>query len=542
MSGVNMGDLLEAVAEAVPTASAQVQGERRFSWADFERRTRGLSRTLIACGLQRQDKVAQYLYNCPEYLESMAGCVRASFVPVNTNYRYRERELLYLWDNADVVAVVFHGCFSERIDGLRERLPKIQTWIWVKDGEEGCPDWAIPYEEAVEEGRQADGGAIEMPWERDGDDLIIVYTGGTTGMPKGVMWRQDDYFHLINPERPQGPYDWSRGYRGIVEQKRREGPGRVMLPACPQMHALALMGSFTTLLNGGSVVTQTSQRFDAVEILDLIEREGVNQVSIVGDAFARPLLEALDAEPGRWDLSSLVVIRSAGVMWSQEVKQGLLRHNSKMNLIDGLGSTEAARIGRSQSTGDQTASTAVFRLNPEGRVFDDNLVPVKPGSGVIGRLAVGGSLPIGYYKDPEKTAATFVVVDGERYSIPGDFATVEADGSVRLLGRGSACINTGGEKVFPEEVEEVVKRFEGVRDAVCVGVPDPRFGERIVALIEVPAGPASVSETEIIAWVKTQLAGYKAPRHVLVVDSIGRAANGKVDYKRLRQYSIEQLD
>ncbi len=536
MSGVNMGDLLEAVAEAQPEAIAQIQGDRRFSWGDFERRTRGLARTLLKSGVKRQEKVGQYLYNCPEYLESMAACVRASIVPVNTNYRYREQELLYLWDNADVVAVTFHGCFSERIDGLRDSLPAIHTWLWVDDDSGPCPTWASAYEDAV-----ADEGPLDVPWERDGDDLIIVYTGGTTGMPKGVMWRQDDYFHLINGERPQGPYDWRRGYRGFVEQKRAEGPGRIMLPACPQMHALALMGSFTTMLNGGSVVTQTSTRFDVIELLDLVDRERVNQLSIVGDAFARPILEALDAEPDRWDLSSLVVIRSAGVMWSYEVKKGLLRHNSRMKLVDGLGSTEAARIGRSVSTGDEAASTAVFRLTTHGRVFDDDLKPVEPGSGVIGRLAVGGSIPSGYYKDPEKTAATFVVVDGERYSIPGDYATVEADGTVKLLGRGSACINTGGEKVFPEEVEEVLKRHQGIRDAVCVGVPDERFGERIVAVVEKSDSDGALSVLDVIGFVKSQLAGYKAPRHVLIVDSIGRAANGKVDYKVLRQLAIDEL-
>ena len=535
MSGINTGELLEAVAEAQPLAQAQVQGERRFSWQDLERRTRGLARSLLEHGLGRQAKVAQYLYNSPEYLESVTACLRASLVPVNTNYRYKESELLYLWDNADAEAVVFHGVFSETIERMRDRLPAIRVWLWVDDRSGVCPDWAFPYADAV-----ANGGPLELAWERSGDDLLMVYTGGTTGMPKGVMWRQDDYFHLINPERPQGPYDTRRGYRGFVDQKRAEGPGRVMLPACPQMHALALMGSFTTLLNGGSVVTATGRRFDPVEVLDLVDRERVEQLSIVGDAFARPLLEALDAEPDRWDISSLVVVRSAGVMWSHEVKRGLLEHHPGMSLVDGLGSTEAARIGRSVSTGDRAASTAVFSLSDHGRVLDDDLRSIEPGSGVVGRLAVGGSIPIGYYKDPEATAATFVEIDGERYSIPGDYATVEADGSIRLLGRGSACINTGGEKVFPEEVEEILKQHPMVRDAVCVSVPDDRLGERVVAFVESVAG-RSPDEADVVAFVKARLAGYKAPRHVLSIDSIGRAANGKVDYERLRQRARARL-
>jgi acyl-CoA synthetase (AMP-forming)/AMP-acid ligase II len=535
MGGVNMGEILEAVAVAQPEASAQVQGERRTSWAEFERRSRGLARFLVGQGLERQDKVAQYLYNSPEYLESMAACVRASFVPVNTNYRYREAELLYLWDNADVVGVMFHGCFAERIEGLRGKLPKIRSWLCVDDGSGPFPEWAVPYEEAV-----GDDGELELEWEIDGDDLIIVYTGGTTGMPKGVMWRQDDYFSLVNRERPQGPYDPEGGFQGFVEKKRAEGPGRVMMPACPQMHALALMGSFTNLVNGGCVVTACGRRFDAAETLDLVEKEGVNQLSIVGDAFARPLLEALDAEPLRWDLSSLLVVRSAGVMWSHEVKKGLLKHHPDMVLIDGLGSTEAPRIGRSESTGENASTTAIFDLGETSAVFDDDLNPVEPGSGVVGRLAVGGAIPSGYYKDEAKTAATFLGVDGVRYSVPGDYATVEADGSVRLLGRGSVCINTGGEKVYPEEVEEVLKRHESILDAVCVGVPHERFGESIVALVE-PSGSEEPSEAGVIEFVRALLAGYKAPHYVLTLDSIGRAPNGKVDYKGLRQIAVERL-
>ena len=542
MSGVNMADVLAAVAVAQPDAVAQVQGKRRFTWADFEVRTRRVARVLVARGARRQDKVAQYLYNCPEYLESMAAACRASLVPVNTNYRYVERELVYLWDNADVVAVVFHGCFAERIDGLRSRLPNIHTWLWVEDDSGPCPEWAVPYEGAAADAvadAVANDGPLDLPWRRDGDDLILCYTGGTTGMPKGVMWRQDDYFQVLNRERPQGPYDLSRGMQGLVKQKRAEGPGRVMLPACPQMHALGMFGSLTTLLNGGTVVTAESRRFDACETLDLVEQEKINQVSIVGDAFARPLLEALDAEPDRWDLSSLVVMRSAGVMWSHEVKKGLLQHHPQMTLVDGLGSTEAVRIGRSESTGKDAATTAVFNLGPFSAVFDDDLRPVEPGSGVVGRLAVSGNLPLGYYKDPEKTAATFLVVDGTRYSIPGDYATVDTDGTVRLLGRGSVCINTGGEKVFPEEVEELLKRHPAVRDAVCVGLPDERFGERIAAIVEPADAKTTVSEGDLIGWVKSQLAGYKAPRHVLVIDSIGRLENGKVDYERLRQFAID---
>jgi acyl-CoA synthetase (AMP-forming)/AMP-acid ligase II len=542
-------DIADAVAAAQPRELALAHGARRFTWDAFRGRTDTLARTFVAHGLARQDKVAQYLYNGPEYMESFFGALKASLAPVNTNYRYQDKELLYLWDNADVAAVSFHGCFAERIEGLRAHLPRVRLWLWVDDGSGPCPSWAIAHEEAV---GGAAGGAepLALPWDRTPDDLFLIYTGGTTGMPKGVMWRQGDYFRVINRERTQGPYDLSRGARGLTEQKRAEGPGLRILPACPQMHALGLMGSVAALVNGGSVVTLEGRRFDAIETLDAVDREGVNQIYIVGDVFARPLVEALDAHPERWKLSSLRVLRSSGVMWSEEVKRGLLRHEPALVLRDGLGSTEAVRVGRSESTGDSTAATATFKLGPEAAVFDDAMRRVTPGSGVVGRLAVSGAVPMGYYKDPEKTAATFVTIEGERWAIPGDYATVEADGTVKLLGRGSVCINTGGEKVFPEEVEEVLKRHPAVRDAACVGVPDARWGESITAMVELANGARGddgaaracvPSAAEMVAWVKNELAHYKAPKHVLFVDDLGRAANGKLDYRGLRDEAIRRV-
>jgi len=533
----NYADIVDAVAEAQPRELAQIHGERRFTWEFFNRRTDSLARTLLAHGLERQDKVAQYLYNGSEYMESLFGAAKASLVPVNTNYRYQDRELLYLWDNADVAAVSFHGCFAERIEGLRAQLPKVRVWLWVDDGSGPCPQWAIRHEEAA-----CGEAGLTLPWDRSPDDLFLIYTGGTTGMPKGVMWRQGDYFQVINRERTQGPYDLSRGRAGVVEQKRAEGPSLRVLPACPQMHALGLMGSIAALVNGGSLVTLEERRFDAVETLDTIDRERVDQIYIVGDVFARPLLEALDAHPGRWRLDSLRVLRSSGVMWSEEVKRGLLRHRPALVLRDGLGSTEAVRVGRSESTGSEAAATATFRLGPDAAVFDDELRPVEPGSGVAGRVAVSGAVPMGYYKDAKKTAATFVVVEGRRYAIPGDYATVEADGTIRLLGRGSVCINTGGEKVFPEEVEEVLKRHPAVRDAACVGVPDARWGEAITALVELNGvGGAAPHASELAAWVKAELAHYKAPKSVFFVEDLGRAANGKLDYKILRELAVAHV-
>ncbi|MDX1383046.1 MAG: acyl-CoA synthetase [Thermoanaerobaculia bacterium] len=535
MSGWNLADLAVASARANPDATAQISGDRRYSWSQFDRRTDAVAAALLEIGLGRQDKVAQYLYNGPEYIESVFAAFKAALVPVNTNYRYQETELLYLWDNADVAAVVFHGEFADRCDPLRDRLPKVRAWLWVDDGSGPCPSWARPYEEIAAAER-----ALDLPWERDGDDLLLLYTGGTTGMPKGVMWRQDDLFQVYNRNRVPEPYPTDRGVEGIYERKKLDGPGRVSLPACPMMHGTGLLTAIMTITGGGTVVTLGSRSFRAEEMLDAVAEHRVEGTAIVGDAFARPLLQALDGNPGRWDISSLLGMTSSGVMWSEEVKRGLLRHNPAMVLTDSLGSSEAIGMGRSESTGADAERTARFTLGDFTTVLDENDRPVEPGSGVAGRIAVRGNLPVGYYKDPEKTAATFPVVDGVRYSVAGDWARVEADGTLTLLGRGSVCINTGGEKVFPEEVEEVLKQHAAVRDAVCVGVPHERFGEAITALVE-PADGGAVEEADLITFVKERLAHYKAPKRILEVASIGRAPSGKVDYKGLRQQAIERL-
>jgi fatty-acyl-CoA synthase len=534
MPGWNFAEMWEVCARRVPDAVALRHGEREITWAEFDRRADGVARTLLDAGAGEQDKVAQYLTNCPEYLESMFGVFKAGLVPVNTNYRYADDELVYLWDNADAVAVVFHGTFAERIEHIRDRVPRVRTWLWVDDGSGPCPAWATPYEEAAAAG----GERVEAPWGRDGHQLLLMYTGGTTGMPKGVMWRQDDLVHAvlptINPLFGQPEADYDALAASIT------GPGLALLPACPLMHGTGQFTAFIGLSSGGSVTTLTSRHFDVVELLDTIERRRIQSLTIVGDAFAKPIVAELDAHPGRWDLSSLVVITSSGVMWSEPVKQALLAHNPTMMLIDAFSSSEAIGLGQSVSTAGNEAATARFTLGENARVITDDGRDVVPGSGEIGRVAVRGHTPIGYYKDPEKTAATFVTIDGQTYSMPGDYARVEADGTLTLLGRGSVCINTGGEKVFPEEVEEVLKRHPSVLDAVVVGLPDDRFGESVNAVVQ-PRPGHTVEPDALIAWVKDHLAHYKAPRRIVRVETIGRAPNGKVDYKRLRAVAAEQL-
>ncbi|HEV3225723.1 MAG TPA: acyl-CoA synthetase [Acidimicrobiales bacterium] len=532
-NGWNFADVYEVVAEQLPDAPCQVQGDRRVSWREVDRRADGVAKVLLDNGAQRQDKLALYLYNGPQYMETMFATFKAGLAPVNTNYRYAEDELVYLWDNADAVAVVFHGCFTDRCDNVRDRVGLVHTWLWVDDGSGPCPEWAIPYEQAA----TSASSRTVPPHGRDGDDLLLLYTGGTTGMPKGVMWRQHDLFVTLNP--PSG-LDYGRTPDLDKVRELCTQPGLIALPAAPLMHGTGMFTSLSAMTAGGSIVTLENRSFDPSELLDVIEREGVAAIAWVGDAFGKPVLRALDDQPGKWDISSLRLITSSGVMWSEETKQGLLGHHAGMLLADAFSSSEALGMGTSISHAGGTSHTAKFALGENARVLTDDGRDVVPGSGEAGRVAVRGVTPVGYYKDEEKSARTFIEIDGARYSIPGDYATVEADGTLNLLGRGSVCINTGGEKVFPEEVEEVLKLHPDVIDAVAVGVPDDKFGEAITAVVEAAPG-STVDESDVITHVKSKLAAYKAPKRVVVVDSIERAPNGKVDYKGVRARALEAL-
>jgi len=535
MPGWNFAEIWEIVAQQVPDAPAQIQGDRRVSWADFDRRANGVAQAMLDAGVEEQDKVAQYLYNCPEYLESIFAAFKAGLAPVNTNYRYLDDELVYLWDNGDVAVVVFHGTFTERIENIRDRLPRVKLWLWVDDGAGPCPDWARPYEEGAAAGTPK---PVQGPWGRDGDHLLLLYTGGTTGMPKGVMWRQDDLIRNLVGTFLPAVRDSDPDPQIVRDQVA--GPGLIGLPACPLMHGTGCFTQLIVLAGGGATVTLQSRTLDIDEMFATIEREGVNTIAIVGDAFAKPMVRTLDDAPGRYDISSLMIISSSGVMFSEAAKQGLLAHNPGMMIIDAFSSSEAIGMGQSVSSAAGTSSTAQFTVGEHTKVITDDGRAVEPGSGETGRVAVGGWQPIGYYKDDAKTAATFITFEGRRYSVPGDYATVEADGSLTLLGRGSVCINTGGEKVFPEEVEEALKLHDAIADAVAVGIPDDKFGEAITAVVELAPG-AEIDEADVVGHVKERLAAYKAPKRVLTIDTIGRAPNGKVDYKRLKGWAADEL-
>jgi acyl-CoA synthetase (AMP-forming)/AMP-acid ligase II len=451
----NLANVWEPIAAAIPERPALIRGERTISYREFDRRANALARHLLDLGLQRQSKVAAYLYNGPEYLETYYAAFKAGLAPVNTNYRYVADELIYLFDNADAEAVVFHASFAETVDAIRGKLPRVRAWIAVAEPGHTVPSFAEDYEAIV----AASEGRVIAPWGRSNDDLLILYTGGTTGMPKGVMWRLEDLFFVLGGggnfflgtppcTRPEEAAE--RVLAAIASGDPAQQP-QIGIAAAPLMHGTSQFTALIGFASGGATASlPSSTGFNAMELWSEVERLKAGSVSIVGMAFAQPMLEALDANPGRWDLSSLRRIGSSGTVWSMENKQGLLRHLPTCSIFDSLGSSEAVGLGASASTADGTTETAKFMVTANSACFTEDGRRIEPGSGERGLLAVSGHLPLGYYKDQEKTDRTFRVFEGRRWSVPGDWATVEADGSLKLLGRGSQVINTGGEKSFPK--------------------------------------------------------------------------------------------
>jgi fatty-acyl-CoA synthase len=523
----NLADLFDLVAETVPERLAVAHGPTGLarSWREVAARTNALARHLRRRH-QPGDKLAIYSFNRPEFVETLIGAMKARLVPVNVNYRYREDELAYLFDNADATAVVYEAAFADRVAKIRDRLPQVREWIELADatGSSGNA-FATPYEETA----QGDGSRLDI--ERSPDDLVFLYTGGTTGMPKGVMWTQGAIFEALGGGG--SPVIGEKPSESVAEQRARiarEGIALRLLPACPLMHGTGQFTAYNALGGGGAIVTCESQRLDPVELWATAVARGTAAIAIVGDAFAKPMLRALDEKPGRFDLTPVKLIVSSGVLWSPAVKQGLLRHLPHALLMDSFGSSEAMGFGTELTTKDATVSLGRFKLGPNCKVFTADGRAVVPGSGEAGFVARSGPIPRGYYKDPKKTAETFKTYEGRLWSIPGDFCTVEVDGTLNLHGRGSVCINTAGEKVYPEEVEETLKLHPAVRDAVVVGVPDEKWGEAVTALIELETG-RSANEDQLRGFVREKLAGYKVPKRLVFAPSVGRSPSGKVDYK-----------
>ncbi|MSW99321.1 MAG: AMP-binding protein [Actinobacteria bacterium] len=530
----NLADLWEAVSDRVANREAVVCGDRRLTYAQLEERANRMANHLLAQGVQPGEFVGCYLTNCTEYLEVLLACFKIRAIPVNINYRYVTEELRYLLLDSGLVVLVCNEEFAERVGIVTAEVPALRHCIVVRStalsAEAESVDLAalpdgIFYDEAVE----AASGDRPQILGRGNDDLYLLYTGGTTGMPKGVIWRQADaFFGCIgggDPMRMSGPVSSpEETLERIIEFDF------VFYALAPLMHAAAQWVSLMWLLCGAKVILH-SGGFDPVEIWQTVDAEKVSIMTVVGDAMARPLVDAWD-EYGPFEISSMYSLSNGGAPLAPSLRDRLREIAPNAMLTDGFGSSETGIQGsRRLSPGEDPGQGVRFDNVEAGTtVLDESGHAVVPGSGVVGRIAHSGYIPLRYHNAPEKTAETFVTIDGTRYVLPGDMATVEADGSITLLGRGSVSINTGGEKVYPEEVEALLKAHPAVYDVLVVGVADERWGERVTAVVQFTEG-TSVSLEELDAHCRGQLAGYKIPRSLVVVDQIVRSPSGKADYR-----------
>jgi 3-oxocholest-4-en-26-oate---CoA ligase len=519
----NVADLFESVVDAVPDRPAIVCGEDRLTFAQLDARANRFAHALAARGVKARDHVGIYLYNSVEFLEAMLGAFKLRAVPININYRYVEDELRFLFDNADLVALVYPRELGARVAAVAPQVAKLRLLIAVEDGSKVDRGRASDYETLLATSSRERGFPA-----RAGDDHYVIYTGGTTGMPRGVMWRHEDVFFAgLQGGNPGGaPIERPEELAGIA---LGNSDPLTFLPAAPFIHGAAQWAALIGLFGGGKVVIVPGWSFDATIAARLIEAERVNTIILVGDAMARPLAQALEAAAGKVDTSSLVVIASAGAVLSDTVKEALGRVLPETMILNNFGATETGHQG-TMYPGSEAKGLLTFGSDGSTTVLGDDHRPMAAGTGAMGRLARRGRIPIGYYKDAEKTAATFVTIDGERWVIPGDMATIEADGRITVFGRGSVCINSGGEKIFPEEVEAAIKAHPDVVDAVVVGVPDDRWGQRVAAVIQTREG-REITLAAIDAHCRTKIAGYKVPRQLRIVEQIVRHPSGKPDYR-----------
>ncbi len=536
----NIADLFEHAVDAVPGRTALIIGDVSRTYRELDERANRLANRFLADGIGKGDRVGIHGVNSEAWVVAMLAAFKISAIPININYRYVADELEYLFDNADLVALVHDLTYTPVIAQVIDRVDGIGHFYSIDDGSptasSGVP--SLPVEDAI-----AGSDPARPSVQRSPDDLYVLYTGGTTGMPKGVMWRQEDVFYALG-----GGID---AYTGLpveseftlAEKAAASTAPLVSLCIPPLMHGAAQWGTLRFMFEGNTVVLVP--RFDVELVWSEVERCGVQSLTITGDAMGRPLIEALDAEPDRWDTSSLFVVASSAAIFSQSVKARFRARFPDIILVDAIGSSETGHNGMTTSADDPSKPREGLGVTVKGYegsvVLDDDLKPVAPGSGVVGKLARGGHIPLGYHKDEAKTAATFLIAqDGQRYAVPGDFATVEADGTITLLGRGSVCINTGGEKVYPEEVEGALKSHPTVYDAVVVGVPDERWGEQVTALIQLRSGVDAPSSDALVEHCRTQLAGYKLPRTLITVDEVIRSPSGKPDYPWAKQVAADR--
>jgi len=511
----NLADLFESVAAEVPERTAVVAGDHRLTYAELDERADRLAGALHSSGVGPGDFVGIQLPNGNEYLEVMLASFKLRAVPVNVNYRYVDDELRYLYADAGLVALVHHVDFAEAVTNALDAMAERRLVLRVGPGGDG------DYEPTLA------SATVHRPYPpRSGDDLYCVYTGGTTGMPKGVLWRHEDIFfaamgggdpfqfgdHIHTPDELPG---------------RIPTPGLVALAAPPFMHAAAHWLAFSMLFGGGTVVTLPAGRFDADTTWRMVDRERVNILVVVGDAMTRPLVDALEASPDGYDLSSLMALGSGGALLSPSTKARLRAVRPGLIIRDAFGASETGQLG-GEPPADDPDGAPRLHVDERTTVLDEDLRPVVAGSGSTGHLARGGWIPLRYLGDPEKSAATFVEVDGKRWSLPGDLATVDEDGTIVVLGRESQCINTGGEKVYPEEVEAVLKADPDVAYVLVVGIPDEDWGQAVCAVVEPRPGSDPTLET-LRDGARSRLAGYKLPRRLVLVEQVRRSPSGKPD-------------
>jgi 3-oxocholest-4-en-26-oate---CoA ligase len=537
---LNIADLFEHAADAAPGRPALRFGDRVLTFADLEADANRLAHFLSSRGIQAGDHVALYARNSIEHVVALLAILKIRAVSINVNYRYVEGELDYLFGNADVVAVIHERCYAPLVAGCAVRHPRIHTCVALPDAAESGSDadvsafGGVVFADAI-----ADQSAARDFGPRSADDLHIIYTGGTTGSPKGVMWRHEDFWRVLG-----GGIDF---YSGLPlsefdqsEQARQDGR-LVTFPLSPLMHGGAQTGLLLHLFAGHLTILEP--KFDPVRTWEIVERQHVQLLFMTGDAMARPLIEEFERQAAvgpAYEASSLVAISSTAAIFSPEVKGRWLDAFPDAFITDSVGATETGFQGMGLQ--DKTSIShdgTLIGLGPGSVVISDDNRLLDPAAhiGAVARLGRAGNVPLGYYNDPEKSAATFLTIDGVRYSVPGDWVRIEPENKVTLLGRGSNCVNTGGEKVYPEEVEAAVKAHPAVYDCLVVGIPDEMYGQAVAAVVELrPA--RSLSLAELREFLRASLSGYKLPRALTLVDKVPRNPAGKAQYPRATELAL----
>jgi acyl-CoA synthetase (AMP-forming)/AMP-acid ligase II len=532
----NIADLFEMVADKVPARDALVCGDQRATFAELDQRANRLAHYLASRGVKAGDHVGLYMYNCNEYLEGMMACFKIRAVPINVNYRYVQDELLYIFDNADMVACIHHQEFSPHIAEVIGSAPDLKTLIHVLDDSGADPSTidSVEYEASME--GQSDERDFE---ERADDDLFLLYTGGTTGMPKGVMWPHKNLFYAALGGggwfHPDGPITDPEQIAGRVGDFAIVG-----MALAPLMHGACWWYAMIQMLGGNCVVLNPHRSLDGAEVWDIVAKEKVNSLSIVGDAMAIPLLDALKANPDRWDLSSVFSIGSGGAVFSASKQEEFKERFPNVIIMNSFGSSESGNMGfdSGEKKSEQKGLGNVAQSDFMDVITDVEGQPhahVKPGE--TGIFARSGYIPVGYYNDPVKTAKTFVEVEGKMWLLTGDEARLEEDGSITVYGRGSNCINSGGEKIFPEEVEEAVKAHPDIFDCLVVDTPDDRFGSKVTAVVATRDN-SQVTLESVQEVARRHVAGYKVPRELHIVAEIPRAPSGKPAYPKAKEIAL----